>query len=132
MLYKTRIELEQLTDIDKYIFCERGIRGGVSMISHRYAKANNKYLQDYNPNDISSYIIYLDANNLYGGSICESMPFGEFEWIENVDVVNYNADGDKGCFLEVDLEYPSELHDLHNDYPLAPESRSINYNELSN
>ncbi len=101
------------------------------MISHRYAKANNKYLQDYNPNDISSYIIYLDANNLYGGSMCESMPFGEFEWIENVDVVNYNTEGDKGCFVEVDLEYPKELHDLHNDFPLAPESKSINYNELS-
>ena len=63
--------------------------------------------------------------------MCEKMPFGGFEWIENVDIENYNVDGDKGCFVEVDLEYPKELHDLHNDYPLAPESRSIHYNELS-
>ena len=59
MLKKTGIKLEQLTDVDKYIFCEKGLRGGTSMISHRYAKANNKYMNNYDVNDISSFIIYL-------------------------------------------------------------------------
>ena len=135
MLYKTNIKLEQLTDPDMYLFCERGIRGGTSMISHRYAKANNKYIKNYDENIKSSYIMYLDANNLYGGAMCEKMPYGKFKWINNFDerfIKNYNANGDKGCFVECDLEYPAELHNLHNDYPLAPETRPILTNELSN
>jgi hypothetical protein len=71
MLKKTRIKLEQLTDVDKYIFCELGLRGGTSMITHRYAKANNKYMKEYDENDISSFIIYLDANNLYGHAMVQ-------------------------------------------------------------
>jgi hypothetical protein len=171
MLYKTKIRLEQLTDIDMYIFCERGIRGGISMISHRYAEANNPYMKNYDPSkniiyknkttgeiidkqQISmeyidemvnkglveiedtgnSYIIYLDANNLYGGAMSEKLPYGGFRWVENFNedfVVSYRANGDKGIFVEVDLEYPEELHDSHNNYPLAPESRNILKCELS-
>ena len=85
MLYNTNIKLEQLTDPDMYLFCERAIRGGISMIGHRYAKANNKYMKNYDENIKSSYIMYLDANNLYGGSMCEKMPYGEFKWINNFD-----------------------------------------------
>jgi hypothetical protein len=134
MLYKTKIKLEQLTDTDKYLFCEKAIRGGISIISHRHAKANNKYMKNYDENKESSYITYLDANNLYGGAMCEKMPYNGFEWVKIFDdkfIKNYNANGDKGCYVECDLEYPKEIHDLHNDNPLAPETKAILKNELS-
>jgi len=127
MLLKTKVELDLMTDCDMYQFFERGIRGGQSVIFKKYAKANNKYLSDYNPNEKSTYISYLDANNLYGVSMSCKLPYGEFEWVNGDDlsindIMNYNEDTDnKAYVLEVDLEYPNELHDLHNDYPLACE-----------
>jgi hypothetical protein len=133
MLKKTGVVLEQLTDIDMYQFCEQGIRGGISMISHRHAKANNKYMKDYDKSIIDSYIIYLDANNLYGEAMVQKLPTGGFK-SGNTDmdyVKNFQADDDTGCYVECDLEYPAELHDLHNNYPLAPESRIIWKRELS-
>lgn len=137
MLKMTDIELEQLTDVDMYNFCEKGLRGGTSMISHRYAKANNKYMKDYNPEDISSYIMYLDANNLYGHAMSRQLPYGGFEWI-NYEINDYhhwiqniNCDDDTGYFVECDLHYPKELHDSHNNYPLAVEKKIINKNNLS-
>jgi hypothetical protein len=63
-----------------YLFIEKGLRGGNSMIAHRYAKANNKYLSDYNPDEKSSHIMYLDANNLYGWAMCQKLPYGDFKW----------------------------------------------------
>ena len=127
MLLKTKIELELINDCDMYQFFERGIRGGQSVIFKKYAKANNKYLSDYNPNEKTSYISYLDANNLYGVSMSCKLPYKDFEWVNGNDIsindiMNYNEDTDNiGYVLEVDLEYPNELHDLHNDYPLACE-----------
>ena len=135
MLKKTGAVLEQLTDIDMYQFCEQGIRGGTSLISHRYAKANNKYMKDYNENDISSYIMYLDANNLYGEAMIQKLPHSGFKWANNINeefIRNYdNEASDIGYFVKCDLEYPKELHDLHNNYPLAVESRAIALKELS-
>jgi hypothetical protein len=132
MLLKTGVVLDQLTDIDMYLFCEQGIRGGTSMISHRYAKANNKYMESYDPDVVSSYIMYLDANNLYGEAMTQKLPTGGFEWKENnTDILNYDCEGDTGIFVEVDLHYPKELHDLHNNYPLAVESKNILKSELS-
>ena len=96
----------------------------ISYISKRYAKANNKYMSDYDSNKPSTFITYLDKNNLYGWSMSEYLPYGEFEWLENVDEFDVNSINEKseiGYFLEVDLEYPNELHELHNDYLLAPE-----------
>ena len=133
MLKKTGVVLELLTDIDMYQFCEQGIRGGTSLISHRYAKANNKYMKDYNENDISSHIMYLDANNLYGEAMIQNLPTGGFKWAYYIDeefIRNYD-DNDIGYFVKCDLEYPNELHDLHNNYPLAVESRAIDFSELS-
>jgi hypothetical protein len=134
MLLMTGVELDQLTDIDMYLMCEQGIRGGTSMISHRHAEANNKYMTDYVEDKISSYIIYLDANNLYGEAMCNKLPTGGHKWVEGFfesDIINYDSEGDKGCFVECDLHYPKELHDSHNNYPLAVESKSILKSELS-
>jgi hypothetical protein len=133
MLFKTGVRLEQLTDINMYIFMERGIRGGVSMISHRYAEANNKYMKNYDETKESSYIMYWDANNLYGGAMSEKLPYGGFKWVDMTaeELISFDADGDNGVYVEVDLEYPIELHNSHNDYPLAPESKCVLKSDLS-
>jgi hypothetical protein len=138
MLKMTKVELEQLTNVDMYNFCEKGLRGGTSLISHRYAKANNKYMNDYNPDDVSSYIMYLDANNLYGHAMSRSLPYGGFKWFDCKNqkrlhdfINNLDDDGDTGYFVECDLHYPKELHDTHNNYPLAVEKKIILKNELS-
>ena len=119
LLKMSRQKLELLTDIDMHLMFEQGTRGGVSYISHRYAKANNKHLDDYAPDQESSYITYLDANNLYGCAMSEPLPTGNFRWKKDFDPRRYG--NGKGAILKVDLEYPAELHELHNDYPLAPE-----------
>lgn len=127
MLFKTNVKLELLDDIDMYLFFEKGIRGGQSVIFQKHAEANNKYMSNYEKNKESSYISYLDANNLYGWSMSKKLPIDGFEWIENIEAINmdfienYDFNCDKGYTLDVDLSYPKELHDCHNDYPLAPE-----------
>ena len=122
-LKKTEVKLELLTDIDMLQMIEKGTRGGVSMISNRFGKANNKYMKDFNPEKPSTFIPYLDANNLYGWAMCEPLPVGGFEW---VDEKEFNDWRNFPCILEVDLDYPKELHDLHNDLPLAPERIIVN------
>ena len=103
-------------------------------MSHRYAKANNEYLPDYDPNLLSQFLIYLDANNLYGYALSEPLPVGKFRFLddpENFDVDSVDCDGATGYVLEVDLEYPDHLHDTHNDYPVAPEHMTVTKNILS-
>ena len=126
MLKKTEVELDLLTDPDMLLMFEKGTRGGVSMISNRYSKANNKYMKDFDNSKPSSYIMYLDANNLYGWAMSEKMPHKDFKWVNDLPLEEMLLDEDLGYVLEVDLEYPDELHDLHNDYPLAPEPMKIN------
>ena len=133
MLKMTGVKLEKISDIDKYLFIEKGLRGGISYIAKRYAKANNKYMNDYDPEKPSTFITYLDKNNLYGWAMSEYLPYGEFEWLENIDkfdVMPVDGKSDTGYFF--DLEYPDELHELHNDYPLAPEKLAVFYDILSN
>ena len=132
MLKMTNIKLELITDIDMYQFIEKGLRGGTSYIANRYGKANNKYMKNYNENEPSKYIMYLDANNLYGWAMSKYLPTGNFKWQENINLGNYTDESKKGLILEVDLEYPKELHDLHNDFPLAPEKIKVSENMLSN
>ena len=133
----TNIKLELMTDIDMFQFIEKGLRGGISYIANRYGEANNKYMKEYDEKAPSKYIMYLDANNLYGWAMSHYLPTGGFKWltekqINNLNLAKYQEDSNKGLILEVDLEYPGELHDLHNDYPLAAEKVKVSTNMLSN
>ena len=120
----TKVELELLSDIDMLLMVEEGIRGGVSMIGNRYGKSNNKYMGDkFNPSEPSKYITYLDANNLYGWAMSKPLPTHGFKWMKENELNTWEK---HPCILEVDLEYPKSLHDLHSDYPLAPERIEVN------
>lgn len=137
MLKTTKIELDLIDEnnYDMILFLERGIRGGISMVSERHATANNKYMPNFDATKESNYIIYLDANNLYGGAMSQSLPTGEFEWVTNDQeldtIMTHPLDSEIGYIVEVDLDYPSNIHDAHNDYPLAPESLHIKEEWLS-
>ena len=123
-LKMTGVNLELLSDIDMLLMIEKGIRGGVSMISTRYGKANNKYMgKSFNEEEPFKYIQYLDANNLYGWAMSKLLPTHEFKWMKMDELETWEL---HSCILEVDLEYPKSLHDLHNDYPLAPEQIVVN------
>ena len=137
MLKMTNIKLELMTDIDMFQFIEKGLRGGISYIANRYSKANNKYMKEYYENKPSKYIMYLDANNLYGWAMSQYLPTGGFKWmtqkqIDNIDLAKYKEDSKNGLILEVDLKYPQDLHNFHNDYPLAPEKVKVTDSMLSN
>ncbi len=123
MLKHTGIELDLISDPDMYLMVERGIRGGVSTIMKRYAKSNNKYVKGYDKESESVFIPYLDANNLYGWAMSKPLPVKNFRWMTDEELSQWE---NIPCFLEVDLEYPKELHDLHNEYPLAPERTRTN------
>ena len=130
-LKKTNVELELLTDYDMLLMVEEGIRGGICHSIHRYAKANNKYMKNYNNNEESSYIQYLDANNLYGWAMSKKLPVNGFKWIDNKEInedfiKNYDENNDKGYIFEVDVKYPKRLHDLHSDLPFLSERMEIN------
>ena len=103
---------------------QEGIRGGICIATNRYAKANNKYMEEaYDPSQPSKFITYLDANNLYGQAMSQPLPTHGFKWMGDDEFEGWrNMPNGEGCILEVDLEYPKELHDLHNDFPLAPEN----------
>ena len=117
------------------IMVEKGIRGGICHSIQRYAKANNKYMKNYN-NEESSYIQYLDANNLYGWAMSKKLPTNGFRWIDNNEtakhvinenfIKNYNENNAKGYILEVDVKYPKRLHKLHSDLPFLSERMKVN------
>ena len=136
MLNVTRIELDLTSEIDMHLFIEKGMRGGISYIAKRHSKANNKYMESYDSSEESKCIMYLDANNLYGWAVSQYLPYSGLKWLNQKETVRFNVDSIEenssiGYILEVDLEYPSEFHDLHNDYPLAPKKLGINQNMLS-
>ena len=130
MLKMAGVKLEQIFDKDKYLFIEEGLNDGISYIAKRYAKANNKYMKNCNPKKPSKFTIYLDKNNLYGWTVSEYLPYERFKWLKNVDgfdVMSISKESKTGIIFEVDLEYPDELHESHNDYPLAPEKLAVSY-----
>ncbi|GFY23973.1 uncharacterized protein TNCV_4896541 [Trichonephila clavipes] len=127
MLLHTKVAIELFTDYDMLLFIEKGVRGGISQCCNRYATANNRYMSNFNPDDEIKYLMYLDANNLYGYAISKYLPLKDFVWSDNdlteQDILNLSDESDVGYILEVDLEYPSDLHDKHSDFPLAPENK---------
>ena len=136
MLKMTAVKLKLIDDIDMHLFIEKGMRGGISYIAKRYCKANNKFVKGYDENKDSTFITYWDVNNLYGWAMIQYLRYYNFEWIseEEISGVDFdlvNKDSNKGYILEVDLEYPDYLHDLHNDYPLAPEKLKVSSDMLS-
>ena len=134
------IQLELLTDYDMLLMVEEGIRGGICHSINRYAKANNKYMKNYNNNEESSYIQYLDANNLYGWAMSKKLPVNGFKWLDkdktaepsakhviNEEFIkNYNENDKKGYILKVDVKHLKKLHDFHSDLPFLPEGMEIN------
>jgi hypothetical protein len=134
----TGVKLELITDVEMHIFIESAIRGGISTITHRHARANNPYMkpEDYDPSTPNSYILYLDANNLYGWAMSQRLPVRNFKFltaqeIAEIDFQSVSDDSDIGYIVECDLEYPSYLHDAHNDYPLAAENLVVTEEMLS-
>ena len=110
---------------------EKGIRGGISQAITKYAKANNKYMRSYNKNVKSSYLQYIDANNLYGWAMCKKLPVKNFKWDDvnkyTEDMIkNFDDDDKYGALLEVDIEYLNELHKLHIDLPFLSDRKIIN------
>ena len=128
---KTEVKLELLTDVDLFLMVEKGIRGGKCHAMHRYAKANNKYMKDYNKYEEESILEYLDANNLYGWAMSEPLPVDGFVWIKDLSktdedfIKNNDKDSDKGYILKVDIKYPKNLHDLDSDLRFLPERMKI-------
>ena len=136
MLKMTQIELDLISGTDMHLFIEKEMRGGISYIAKRHSKANNKYLKCYDSSKESKYITYLDANNLYGWAMIQYLPYTGLKWLNQNQISDFclnsiSENSSIDYILEVDLEYPSELHDMHNDYPLAPEKLEISQNMIS-
>jgi hypothetical protein len=144
LLKHTGIELELLTELDMHLFVEKGLRGGICQASHRAALANNPRAEAtggpaFDQSKPTSWITYLDMNNLYGGAMCLPLPTGGFAWREVLEQLSdelahlkaRTEEDTRGAYYEVDLEYPDHLHDPHNDYPLAPEVGTVKKKDLS-
>ena len=136
MLKMTKVELEKIINPDMHIFIERCMRGGPSYISKSHGEANNEYCPNYDKNKPKVYINYLGMNNLYGDAMSEYLPYGSFKWVninnETVNrILNKSDNSLHGYFLEVDLDYPENLHEEHGDYPMAPEKIKIKTEWLS-
>ena len=136
MLKMTKAELEKISDPNIHLFIKKGMRGGISYIAKRYSKANNEYCHDFDDKKLKNYIIYPDMNNLYGHAMSQYLPYGRFEWIKNTNeivnrILNKKDNSLQGYFLEVDLDYPENLHIDHGDYPLAPKRIKIKREWLS-
>ena len=126
MLKMTKVELEKISNPDIHLFIERGMRGGISYASKRHSKANNKYSPDFGKTKPEKWIVYVDMNNLYGKAMSQYLPYGKFKWVKVNNkvinrVLNKSDNSLRGYFLEVDLDFPEELHDSHEDFPMAPE-----------
>ena len=127
-LKTANVKIELLTNIDMVLMFERGI----SQAIQRYASANNKYMSNYDSKQLSIYLMYLDANNLYGFAMSKKLPIRNFKWCDNLEIFtiefikNYNENSNIGYLLEVDIEYSKELYRSHTDLPFLP-IKKINY-----
>ena len=135
-LIHSQVSLELIMDINQYLFLIEGIRGGLSMVCKRFSKSNNPSSVSYNPSHSEKHIYYFDANNLYGKAMTWPLPHSNFRWMPNEflsveHILSLPKEGEIGCIIECDFEYPAELHDFHEDYPLAPTKTKICYSKLS-
>ena len=135
-LKHTDAKLDLLTDPDAYLMIENNLKGGIAMISNRHAVANNPLVEGYDSSKPMSYITYLDANNLYGCAMSETLPIGDFHFLNDEEVAKFDLsavapDAEVGYVIECDLSYPAHLHSLHSDYPLAPEHLTVARDMLS-
>ena len=131
-LKMTAIKLELLTDHNMILLFEKGIRGGMCNAVHNYAKANNKYMKNYDSTKESTYLMYLDANNLYGYAMSKKLPIDNFKWETNLSIFtedfvkNYDDDSDIGYLLVADVKYPEILRKAHRDLPFLPDRTKVN------
>ena len=141
LFYMTEQKLELITDQDMYMMIEQGLRGGISMVSRRYARANNPGIDKWNAKKLKSFLLYLDANNLYGWAMLQYLPVGGFKWITDEQEINkiqkkieknkISDNASQGYIFDVNLDYPKDLHPHHTDYPLAPERMRVKKEWLS-
>ena len=134
MVKMAGVKFQKISDIDKYLLIEKGLRTEISYTAKVYEKANNKYSNDYDSKKLLTLIPYLDMNNLYGWAMREYLAYVGFMWLRNVvgfDVNSISAKSLIGYFLEVKLEYPNKLQELHNDYPLSSETFAVSSGILS-
>ena len=129
-LKKMGVKLELLTDPHMLLMFEKGIRGGITQAVYQYANTNNKYMgKKFNPEAITSFLQYLDANNLYGWAMNQPLPTGGFKWVNDVapdEIGKLAKIENKGYLLEVDVKYPKELYDSHNYLTFMCEKIKIN------
>lgn len=139
MLRYTGCQIDLVHDLKTYTFIKKGLRGGVSMIPHRWAKANNPLLpQGYDPSKPTTHLVYIDCNSLYSSIMTKKLPHRNLrliekpglEWVKTT-VKKYTPDDDTGYLIECDLDYPPHIHDLTADLPLAPEHMKISKEHLS-
>ena len=133
-LRMTNVTIDLIEDVDQHLFVEAGMRGGVACISKRLAETSD--VDEVDENGFRDFLLYLDANNLYGWAMSQCLPTGNYHWlseeeVNSFDLAAWTADGASGCLLEVDMDCPDELHDLLADYPPAPEKKNISYDMLS-
>ena len=136
MLKMTGIELELISDVEMHLFIEKGMHGGISYIEKRYCRENNKYVKGYDASSDNSFIMYFDANNLYGWAMMQYLLYGGFRWMNKEEINDFSLVSCDNCscegyVLEVELEYPGGLHNFHNDYPVASEKLKVQRNMLS-
>jgi len=146
---KLKLFNEDPIERDMLLWIEKEIRGGMTVVSKRYVKADNHYVnkeedqENKNSNQLNTYLWYVDANQLYAWAMTQYLPYDGFFWLVESEVqskpisewkdviLQIKDEQEKGYIFEVDLDYPIELHDLHKDYPLAPENREVGLEELS-
>ena len=131
-LKKTGVTLELLTDKDMLLLFEKGIRGGMCNAVCKYVKANNKYMKNYDKTKKSIFLMYVDANNLYGWAMSEKLRIDKFTWETDLSIFtsdfikNYDSHSDVGYIFYLDIIYHEELYELHKDLPFLPDRMDVN------